>query len=155
MHRSALSARRVTEESLRTELGKRDRPSRRVGVPAQPFGLEQVPVVNRMEHDRPLYRKGHMWLADLADAGVSFHDDKRGPGLRFQVAEPQTGDCRKPKGSVVNDESHRRCMRTTVCPRGGEGAVRMTIEQRSQLVMLERIGFGPSLAKTRGCACVA
>ncbi len=108
-----------------------------------------------MEHDRPLYRKGHVWLADLADVGVSFHDDKRGPGLRFQVAEPQTGDGRKPKRSVVNDESHRRRMRTTVCTRGGQDAVGMAIEQRSQLVIPERIGFGPSLAKTRGRGFVA
>ena len=102
-----------------------------------------------MEGDSALRGKGDMLLAELADIGVSFHDDNASPRMRFQIPQLQTGDGRKPKGTVVNDVSDRRRMRTTVSTGGSQDAVAMTLEQRDELVTLERVGLGPTAPYAR------
>ena len=114
----------------------------------KPVGLEQMPVADLVERDRPLSGQREMLLARFADIGVPFHHDESSPWLGAEVAKTQAVNSRKPERTAVHHERNRRGVRTTVGPRGSENAIRMSVEKRRELVAIERIRFGPSITKT-------
>src|SRR5215204_4199107 len=116
---------------------------------AKPFGLEQMPVTDLVELDRPLRGQREMLLAGFAHIGVPFHHHESSPRLGAELAKAQAVNGRKPERTAVYDERNRRGVRTTVGPRGTENAIRMSVEKRRELVAIERIRFGPSITKTR------
>jgi hypothetical protein len=113
----------------------------------KPFGLEQTPVTDLVERDRPLRGQREMLLAGFAHIGLPFHQDESSPRLGAEIAKAQAVNGRKPERTAVDDERNRRSVRTTVGPRGSEDAIRMSVEKRRKLVAIERIRFGPPSTK--------
>ena len=117
---------------------------------AKPFGLEQAPVVDRLQRDRALGGQRDMRLPDSPGAlAVPLHNDKRRPRIRLEIPEPQTRSGREPKGTIVNDERDGRSMRTAIRAGGSKHAISMTIEERSKPVTSERFRLRPRTPKTR------
>jgi hypothetical protein len=125
-------------------------PGRWIGVAQKPFGLEQMPVTDLVERDRPLSGQREMLLAGFANIGVAFHHDESSRRLGAEIAKTQAVNGRKPERTAVHDKRNRRGVRTTVGTRGSKHAIRMSVEKRRELLAIERIRFGPSITKT-GC----
>ena len=109
-----------------------------------------------MKRDRTLGGQRDMWsILGHVVMGGPLHDNKRGPSMRLEVSKPQTRSSRKPEGTIVNNETDRRRMRTAIRACGSKDAVSMTVEQGGKPITSERLRLWPSAAKGSGGRCIA
>ena len=106
--------------------------------------------------ERPVPRRSRPdALASLAHIGVPFHHDESRPRAGREIAKPQARHGRNPERSVMNHKRNRCDVCATVCPRGSENAIRMSLKQRVQFVASERISLGPRITEVRRCRLIA
>ena len=109
-----------------------------------------------MKRDRTFGGQRDMWsILGHVVMGGPLHDNKRGPSMRLEVSKPQTRSSRKPEGTIVNNKTDGRRMRTAIRAGGSKDAVSMTVEQGGKPITSERLRLWPSAAKGSGGRCIA
>lgn len=116
----------VAEQLSRSKFHKCRGPRWWIGVSPKPVALEQVPVIDLVQCDRPLCCQRQMPLASLAHVGVAFHHHESSPRMSSEIAQTQAVNGRKPERIGVDHERNRRGVGTTVGPRGSENAIQMS-----------------------------